>query len=304
MARTIVSRGGESKGFCLMVHGGAGAVSEERRVLHEEGCRRAARAGLEVLRAGGDALDAVERAVRALEDDPLFNAGTGACLAEDGCVELDASIMEGSTLRAGAVCALRRFADPIAIARAALEDGRHVLYAAHGARLFALANGFVEVPEDQLVTQAARAAFEAVRHGGAAAGWAGGTVGAVARDGRGRTAAATSTGGMINKRVGRVGDSPIIGAGTYADDGAGAVSTTGNGEAMIRVGAARVAAFGMAGGASAEEAARAAIEAVAERAAATGGAIAVDRAGRWGLARTTDTMSWARVDEAGEEGGI
>src|SRR5262249_16197230 len=162
------------------VHGGAGAVPEARRPLHAEGCRRAARAGAEILRAGGSALDAVERAVRALEDDPLFNAGTGACLPADGRIELDAPLMEGSTLRAGAVGGLARFAEPIAIARAALEDGRHVLYAAHGARLFALSKGFVEVAEDTLVTETARAAFEAARASAGAATWAGGTVGAVA----------------------------------------------------------------------------------------------------------------------------
>ena len=304
MTAPFVSRGGEAQGFALLVHGGAGAVAAERRPLHAEGCHRAARAGAEVLRGGGSALDAVERAVRALEDDPLFNAGTGACLAEDGHVELDASIMEGTSLRAGAVCALARFAAPVAIARAALDDGRHVLYAAHGARLFALERGFVEVPEETLVTPAARAAFAAVRAGTGATGWAGGTVGAVARDLAGGTAAATSTGGMINKRVGRVGDSPLIGAGTYADDDAGAVSTTGQGEGMIRLGVARLAALTMAGGASAAEALRSAIEALHARVGATGGAIAVDRRGRWGWARSTATMSWAVVDAAGEDGGI
>ncbi len=303
MSAPIVSRGGQVQGFGVLVHGGAGAVPEERRPAHAEGCRRAARAGAEVLRAGGTALNAVERAVRALEDDPLFNAGTGACLDAEGHVELDASIMEGTTLRAGAVCALARFAAPVAIARAALEDGRHVLYAAHGARLFALDHGFVEVPEEALVTPAARAAFAAVR-GGGATGWAGGTVGAVARDAAGGTAAATSTGGMINKRVGRVGDSPLIGAGTYADDAAGAISTTGHGEGMIRMGTARVAALTMAGDTPAEDALRAAIEALRARVGATGGAIGIDHRGRWGWARGTATMSWAVADGAGEDGGV
>jgi beta-aspartyl-peptidase (threonine type) len=303
MSDTIVSRGGDARGFGLLVHGGAGAVAEARRALHAEGCRRAARAGADMLRDGGSALDAVERAVRALEDDPLFNAGTGACLAEDGHVELDASIMEGTGLRAGAVCALAGFAAPIAIARAALEDGRHVLYAAHGARRFALAKGFAEADEASLITPAARAALAALRAGTGASGWAGGTVGAVAWDERGHVAAATSTGGMVGKHVGRVGDSPLIGAGTYADDGAGAVSTTGNGEGMIRVGAARLAAFSMAAGARAEAAARAAIEAVSHRVGVTGGAICVDRRGRWGWSRSTETMSWAFVDREGEEAG-
>jgi beta-aspartyl-peptidase (threonine type) len=300
----IVSKGRASRGFCILVHGGAGDVPEERRPLHAEGCRRAARAAAEVLREGGSALDAVERAVRALEDDPLFNAGTGACLAEDGRVEHDASIMEGSALRAGGVCALAGFAAPVAIARAALEDGRHVLYAAHGARRFAIARGFTPVPEDALITPAARAAWEKARAQGGASGWAGGTVGAVARDRAGRTAAATSTGGMVNKRVGRVGDSPLIGAGTYADDTAGAVSTTGHGEGMIRVGAARVATIRMGEGKAAEDAVRFAIEELAARVGSTGGAIGVDRSGRWGWSRSTPTMSWGMVDEDGEEGGI
>jgi beta-aspartyl-peptidase (threonine type) len=303
MTLPIVSRGGDPQGACVLVHGGAGDVPEERRVLHAEGCRRAARAAAEVLRDGGRAIDAVERAVRVLEDDPLFNAGTGACLDEDGHVELDASIMEGSRLRAGAVCALAGFAAPVAIARAALEDGRHVLYAAHGARRFALARGFVEVPEEALVTPAARAALEAVRAGTRATGWAGGTVGAVARDASGGTAAATSTGGMIAKRAGRVGDSPLIGAGTYADDTEGAVSTTGHGEGMIRLGAARLAALAMGRGSSAEDAVRATIEALRSRVGASGGAIGIDRGGRWGWSRSTATMSWAKVDASGEDGG-
>jgi beta-aspartyl-peptidase (threonine type) len=301
---SIVSRSGASAGVVILVHGGAGNVPEERRALHAEGCLRAARAAAEVLRGGGAALDAVERAVRALEDDRLFNAGTGACLNEDGRVEHDASIMEGTTLRAGAVCALSGFAAPVSIARAALADGRHVLYAAHGARRFALAHGFVEVPDEALITDAARTAFEAARTKEGATGWAGGTVGAVARDRAGHVAAATSTGGMINKRVGRVGDSPLIGAGTYADDGEGAVSTTGHGEGMIRVSAARVAAMKMGAGANAEEASRSVIEALGARVGATGGLIAVDREGRWGWARSTATMSWAAIDAEREVFGI
>jgi beta-aspartyl-peptidase (threonine type) len=153
------------------------------------------------------------------------------------------------------------------------------------------------------VTSQAREALEKARASGVAKGWAGGTVGAVARDLAGRTAAATSTGGMVNKRVGRVGDSPIVGAGTYADDGAGAVSATGNGEGMIRVGAARLAAFRMGRGARAEEAVREAIEALGTRVGVTGGMIAVDREGEWGWARSTETMSWAVAMDGEERGG-
>ncbi len=301
---TIISRGGSIEGFALLVHGGAGAVAEERRAAHTQGCRRAAEVGAAVLRSGGSALLAVEAAVRALEDDPLFNAGTGACLNAEGRVEHDASIMEGTRLGAGAVCALDGFTQPISIARTALEDGRHVLYAGPGARAFALRTGFLPVEAEALVTPAARAAFEAVREGGGATGWAGGTVGAVAVDTRGGCAAATSTGGMINKSAGRVGDSALIGAGTYADDAAGAVSTTGHGEGMIRIAAAHTAAAAMATGESAEAAASAVIARLSAKIGTTGGLIAVDHARRWGFARSTATMSWALVTGTHEDAGI
>lgn len=304
MSQSIVTRGGRSRGFCIIVHGGAGAVPEDRRALHAEGCRRAAEAAADVLREGGSALAAVERAVRVLEDDPLYNAGTGACLNEDGEIEHDASIMEGEALRAGAVCALKGFKDPVSIARAALEHGVHVLYAAEGAARFARARGFVEVPMESLITPGARAALEAVRERGGSGAWAGNTVGAVARDRSGHTAAATSTGGMIHKAAGRVGDTPLIGAGTYADDRGGAVSTTGHGEGAIRIGAARLVATRMETGASAEDAVREMVAELGARVGVTGGAVAVDREGRWGWARSTATMSWAVVDEDGEEHGV
>ncbi|AUX42051.1 asparaginase [Sorangium cellulosum] len=305
MKHVIHHLGGRGGERTVLVHGGAGNVAPERRPLHAAGCLRAAREGARVLAAGGTALDAVERAVRVLEDDPLFNAGTGACLNEEGHVELDASIMEGRALRAGAVCALANFAEPIAIARAALEDGRHVLYAAHGAARFARQKGFSPVDEAALITEAARAALAAAQQGrGSAGSWAGSTVGAVARDASGLSAAATSTGGTVNKRVGRVGDSPIIGAGTYADDEAGAVSTTGYGEGMIRLAVAHSAVEHMRAGSEAAEAARAIIAHLAERLDVTGGLIAIDRGGRFGLARSTATMSWAAAGDWGEESGV
>src|SRR5262249_40062601 len=160
---------------------------------------------------------------------------------------------------------------PIAIARAALEDGRHVLYASEGAASFARSWGFKPVDESTLITPAARTAFDAARRGNLTAGWAGSTVGAVARDRTGLCAAATTRGGMVNKRRGRVGASPIIGAGTYADDEAGAVSTTGNGEGMIRLAIAKTTADWMRAGATAEEAAARAIELLSRRLDVTGG---------------------------------
>lgn len=304
MTDPIHAAGAHLGRYCVLVHGGAGNVAPERRALHVEGCLRAARLAAGVLREGGSALDAVERAVRALEDDPLFNAGTGACLNEDGRIEQDASIMEGRDLRAGAVCALARYANPISVARAALEDGRHVLYAADGAARFALAHGLAPVDDAALVTEAARAALAAARAGSGPTGWAGSTVGAVARDAAGLCAAATSTGGTVNKRAGRVGDSPIIGAGTYADNEAGAVSTTGNGEGMIRLGVARAIAERMRAGARADAAAEAEISRLLARLDVTGGAIAIDREGRHGLARSTSTMSWAVAGERGEDSGV
>ncbi|HRI69003.1 MAG TPA: isoaspartyl peptidase/L-asparaginase [Polyangium sp.] len=304
MNQTIVSEDGMLGSFGILVHGGAGQVKPERQALHVAGCRRAAEVGLDVLRAGGSALDAVERAARELEDDVLFNAGTGACLDEDGRVMHDASIMEGRDLRAGGVCSLAGFRNPIAIARAALEDGRHVLYAGEGAARFARTHGFVQVNDAEIVTDAAREALELVRAGKATTGWAGSTIGAVALDASGLVAAATSTGGMVNKRAGRVGDSPLIGSGTYADDGAGAVSTTGHGEGMIRLSIAHSIAELMRQGQTAEQATRSAIERLQTRLGFTGGAIAIDRSGRFGLARSTATMSWAVASENGVYAGI
>jgi beta-aspartyl-peptidase (threonine type) len=304
MNESIVSLEGKASRYLVLVHGGAGDVPEGRRALHVEGCRRAARLAADALRSGKSALDAVETAVQTLEDDPLFNAGTGASLNEDGHVEHDASIMEGRTLRAGGVCALRGFPRPIAIARAALEDGRHVLYACEGAAAFAREKGFLPVEESTLITPAARLALDAARRGNRTAGWAGSTVGAVARDITGLCAAATSTGGMVNKRKGRVGDSPLIGAGTYADDEAGAVSTTGYGEAMIRLALAKMTTEWMRMGLSAAQAAERAIEQVRVRLGATGGLIAIDRHGGYGLARSTPTMTWAaRWEGDGDDTG-
>jgi beta-aspartyl-peptidase (threonine type) len=305
MSRQMISMmGGSSKGWCVLVHGGAGNVPMHSRPAHAEGCRLAVRAAADLLRQGGTALDAVERAVRLLEDDPPFNAGTGASLNVDGKIELDASIMDGATLRAGAVCAMPGFNTPIAVARKVLETNVHVLYAGEGARRFALANGFVEVPDEVMITPASRAAWEAAKGEGASSSWAGSTVGAVAIDAHGRTAAATSTGGLINKPSGRVGDTPIIGAGTYADDACGCVSTTGYGEAMIRLGTARLVAVRMADGLPAVEAVRRAIDELGHRMHAEGGAIAIDREGRWGWARSTPSMSWGFADAEEEDYGV
>jgi beta-aspartyl-peptidase (threonine type) len=277
----------------VLVHGGAGELALEHKESAAEGCARAARAALEILRAGGAALDAAQRAVEELEDDPLFNAATGACLTADGRIELDAALMDGEGLRLGGVCALPPFAHPVRIARAVLDAGHHVLYAGEGAARFAEQAGFSRVDEHSLITGAARARLSQALADLAKASKSGGTVGAVARDSRGNVAAATSTGGMVAKRAGRVGDSPIPGAGTYADNSAGAVSATGEGEGILRVNLAGQLVAALRSGVDVERAVREAIEQLAARAHATGGVIAVDAAGKLAFARSTPSMTWA-----------
>lgn len=294
---SIHARAFEASRFAVLVHGGAGAVREDLLPAHAEGCARAAAAGAEVLDSGGSALDAVERAVRVLEDDPCFNAGTGASLNEAGEIELDASIMCGHTLAAGAVCALPPFRDPIAIARRVLEDGAHVLLAGEHAARWAEGVGFTRARLEEMITEAARDKLARARALGERSAWAGGTVGAVARDHAGHVAAATSTGGTVNKRRGRVGDSPILGAGTYADDLLGACSCTGEGEAILRVGLARHALDLAARADTLEGALTAALEALFGRVGGLGGLIVARADGAVAFARNTRTMSWAVAQE-------
>lgn len=300
VTRITSSWGIDAGSWSVLIHGGAGDVPAERVARHVEGARLAAQAAADVLRNGGSALDAVERAVLLLEDNPSFNAGTGACLDHDGLIELDAAIMEGTHLHAGGVCALPPFPNPIAIARAVLQQGRHVLLAGEGAARFAIEQGFTATTSEAMTTESARARWKAVREKlgkGENEGWAGGTVGCVARDARGGVAAATSTGGRVNKHVGRVGDSPIPGAGNYADDDGGACSATGDGEAVLRLCLGKRAVDLMADRVHPEEAARAVIRTLGARTAGTGGVILVDRTGRLGLARNTRTMTWAAAGE-------
>jgi beta-aspartyl-peptidase (threonine type) len=288
--------------FSILVHGGAGDVPEERVPRHVEGCRSAARQAGELLAAGGSALDAAELAVKVLEDDPVFNAGTGACLTANGEIELDACIMEGLGLRAGGVCALPPFKNPIGIARAVLEEGTHVLYAGAGAAAFARAHGFSPVEQSALETAAAREKLAAALAAGRVLSWAGGTVGAVARDRSGSVVAATSTGGTVGKRKGRVGDSPIVGAGTFADEH-GAASATGHGEGILRITLTRELVRRLANGDDAEAAARAAIDELGRRIGSTAGVISVRRDGALALARSTRTMTWAAEWDGGADAG-
>ena len=240
-------RGGN--GYALAIHGGAGTLrrgdmSAEREALYRAGLARALVAGRNVLAHGGSALDAVTQTVCALEDDPLFNAGRGAVFTRDGRQEMDAAVMDGRDRRAGAVAGIFGPKNPVLAARAVMERSPHVLLIGEGAMAFCREAGLDFADRDYFFTEARWQALAATitqerarrldtdesrRHG---------TVGAVARDGAGNLAAATSTGGMTGKLPGRVGDSPIIGAGTFADNASCAVSATGHGEFFIRYGAA------------------------------------------------------------------
>lgn len=234
----------------LVIHGGAGVIERgsltpEREAAYREKLEEALRAGYAVLQAGGSALDAAIAAVRPMEDSELFNAGRGAVFTAEGEVELDASVMDGATLQAGAVTGIRHVRNPILAARMVMERSRHVMLSGAGADAFAAQQGLETVENDYFYTErrreALRRAQERERERSEAAPLRErephermGTVGAVALDQQGRLAAATSTGGTTNKRFGRIGDSPIIGAGTYADARCG-VSATGTGEYFIRL---------------------------------------------------------------------
>ena len=274
----------------IVVHGGAGRVPEEDEEERWEGCRRAALAGWRRLLQSGSALDAVEEAVAFLEDHPLFNAGRGSVLNAAGEVEMDASLMDGGRLHAGAVGAVRNIRNPIRLARRVLDDGRHILLVAEGAERFARDTGIPGCSAEELITERQRAIWEAMKDTSP------GTVGAVAVDGAGGMAAATSTGGLFRKRPGRVGDSALIGAGTYADHLLGAASATGNGEAIMRVVLAKTAVDLLVGDRHPQDAARLAMAVLGERGQAEGGIILVDRKGRVGHARNAPLMSSAFMD--------
>jgi len=265
-----------AKRIAIAVHGGAGVMAHLTRAqqaMYRQGLERALDAGYQVLARGGASLDAVSAAVAALEDDPLFNAGRGAVYNREGKHELDASIMDGATLRAGAVAAVSRIRNPVLAARAVMEKSPHVLLVGRGAEQFARQHGLPLVRNTYFNTQERREALRKglKRHHG--------TVGAVALDRRGDLAAATSTGGYTGKLSGRVGDSPLIGAGTYADNSSCAVSGTGWGEAFIRIALAHeVSARMRHRGEDVVQASKAALKSLA-RIKGDGGLIALDRLG-------------------------
>lgn len=235
--------------WSLVVHGGAGtmtagSLTDAQQTAFHAGLAAALAAGRAVLEAGGSAIDGVEAAVRVLEDDPGFNAGRGAVFTAEGRNELDAAIMDGATRAAGAVAGVMRTKNPVSLARAVMEQSPHVLLARDGADIFAIEQGLEQVEPAYFRTEERWQQLEAMK-AAAARGESVfdtnlkyGTVGAVARDRAGHLAAATSTGGLTGKRWGRIGDSPLIGAGTWADDRSCAVSATGSGEFFIRSAAA------------------------------------------------------------------
>jgi len=292
----------------IAIHGGAGVItrsslSAEDEAAYRTDLARALDAGYEVLQAGGDSLDAVTAAVRILEDSPLFNAGRGAVFNHEGINELDASIMDGRTLKAGAVAGVRHVRNPVDLARRVMERSPHVLLSGAGAEEFALEQGVELVPRKYFFTERRWQQLERARAGdklGSAALGYFGTVGAVARDSRGNLAAATSTGGMTNKRWGRVGDSPIIGAGNYADNGSCAVSATGSGEFFIRsVLAHEISALIKYRGLAVEEAARQAVRERLQGIGGDGGVIVVDREGNVAMQFNTEGMFRGARDSRG-----
>lgn len=305
------------KPFALVVHGGAGSirpgsVSAADEALYRQGLQRAIDAGYAVLEKGGTALDAVQAAILVLENDSMFNAGRGAVYAANGMIELDASVMDGSNLEAGAVAGVTNIKNPVIAARLVMEQSGHVMLARKGAEMFAEQNGCEIVPQSYFWTTKTRNGYNKQNEAKGKKSYLGqpgnvdekyGTVGAVALDKQGNLAAGTSTGGMTNKKYGRVGDSPIIGAGTYADNNSCAVSCTGWGEYFIRLGMAkaiadRVELLDM----PVDDAAKQMIHDKLQNMGATGGIIAVDKSGNISLQFNTAGMHRAWKKSNGESG--
>ncbi len=294
----------------IAIHGGAGTLSPsemtpELAARYTAALEQARDAGYAILEKGGTALDAVEAAVRVLEDNELFNAGRGAVFDADGRNSLDAAIMDGSTLAAGTVAGVQHVRNPVSLARAVMEKSPHVMLSGDGAEEFALEQGLKIEPASYFRTERRWKQFLDKR--GAALGPVAngdpryfGTVGAVARDSAGHLAAATSTGGMTGKKWGRIGDSPIIGAGTYAEDGACAVSGTGHGEYFIRnVVGYQVCSLVKLKGVSVAEAARIVVQDKLKVQGGDGGIIAMGPNGDWVLEFNSEGMYRAARDSSG-----
>uniref|UniRef100_A0A8D1PMT7 Isoaspartyl peptidase/L-asparaginase n=1 Tax=Sus scrofa TaxID=9823 RepID=A0A8D1PMT7_PIG len=276
-------------------------------VVHQ-GIVKAATVGYNILKEGGSAVDAVEGAVVVLEDDAEFNAGHGSVLNENGEVEMDASIMNGKDLSAGAVSAVRCVANPIKLARLVMEKTHHCFLTDQGAAKFAADNGIPAIPGEQLVTERNKKRLEKEKHEKCAQKSdpqkSLGTVGAVAVDCRGNVAYATSTGGIVNKMPGRVGDTPCIGSGGYADNDIGAISTTGHGESILKVNLARLTLFHVEQGKTLEEAAEASLGYMKSKVKGVGGVIVVNKAGDWAVKWTSASMPWAAAKDGKLHSGI
>ncbi len=295
--------------WAIAIHGGAGSMTPDifdaaMIAAHEAGLAAALEAGRAVLAGGGSAVDAVTAAVCALEDDPHFNAGRGAVFTYHGTNELDAAIMAGETRAAGAVAGVTNTRSPVRLARTVMEAGPHVFLSGTGAEEFARDHGVEQVDPAWFAIPERRRQLDEMKmrkDGWFDADMKYGTVGAVACDAAGHVAAATSTGGLTGKRWGRIGDSPLIGAGTYADDRAGAVSCTGSGEQFIRSGAAHeICARMRLTGDSADQAARAVLAEIGTMG-GVGGVIVVTPAGETAMAFTTPGMFRARADSTGAQ---
>ena len=282
----------------LVIHGGAGRIPDAEIPGRAKDLARSLAAGWDVLARGGSALDAVVAAVRVMEDSPLFNAGYGATLTRAGTVEMDAGLMDGASLNVGAVAAVRRVANPLLLARHVLEHSPHILLVGEGAEAFAQAQGLPLVDPDALIAPGRQ---EALRRWLAEHAQADGgdTVGAVALDISGHLAAATSTGGILGKMPGRVGDSPLVGCGFYADDALGACSTTGVGESIARALLAYRAVHGLRVDPP-QAAAEAALAYMAERIGGRAGLILLSRTGEVAAVWNTARMSYAVRTPEGE----
>jgi beta-aspartyl-peptidase (threonine type) len=306
----------------LVVHGGAWAIPDDVVGAHLNGVRNASAAGWRVLERGGSALDAVEEAVVVLEDDETFDAGRGAFLNRDGKVQLDAFIMDGSTLRGGGVGCVERLRNPVRAARKILSDSPHVYFVAEGAERFAAEHGITLCRNEDLIipreVERLRAYQAQISTGSDGNGngndlfapaaandmLSHDTVGAVALDRDGNIAASTSTGGTLNKAPGRLGDSSLIGCGCYADNLSAAASTTGWGEPIMKLVLAKWAADRVESGSLPEWVAKEAMNYLQQRLNGHGGIILLDAEGRFGIAHNTPRMAWATHTAQKQEAGI
>ncbi len=299
-----------------MVHGGAGALDnvkdDKTAVRYLEALRRILEHGREIMKLGGSALQSVEACAALLEDDPVFNAGCGSVLNENGKVEMDAAIMDGRDLSAGAVAAVSNIANPVQLARLVMTKSEHVMLISDGAMQFAKHCGIGLAPENYFYTQDRIAQLEDARrkhkimldHDSTeedSEDQKYGTIGAVARDPQGNLAAATSTGGIVNKRLGRVGDSPIIGAGVYADNETCAVSATGYGEEFMRTVISKtICDFAYMKSMDAEQATKAGIEYLKNKVNGRGGVIVIDNEGNCASGFTTKKMIHGWIEHGGK----